>query len=101
MRLKLDRIIPIEEPVYDLIRDEADTPITLSEIRHRIEKKYNTYLSVFQEDGYKGFYYVPQRIDNKPSAFKSDRYYPTFNDAMKALILSLKEKDLIETKEQQ
>ena len=101
VRLKLDRIIPIEESVYDLIRDEADTPITLSEIRHRIEKKYNTYLSVFQEDGYKGFYYVPQKSDNKPSAYKSDRYYPTFNDAMKALILSLKEKDLIETKEQQ
>ena len=100
VRLKLDHTIPLEEPVYGLIRDEADTPITLSEIRHRIEKKYNTYLSVFQEDGYKGFYYVPQKSDNKPSAYKSDRYYPTFNDAMKALILSLKEKDLIETMEE-
>ena len=100
-KLQLDHTIPLEEPVYNLIKDETNTPITLSEIRHRIEKKYNTYLSVFQEDGNKGYYYVPHRIDNKPSAYKSDRYYPTFNDAMKALILSLKEKDLIETKEQQ
>ena len=96
VRLKHDHTISLDNPVYDLIRDEVDTPITLSDIRHRIEKKYNTYLSVFQEDGYKGYYYVPQRSDNKPSAFKSDWYYPTFNEAMKALILSVKEKDLIE-----
>lgn len=90
VKLKLDHTIPLEDPVYDLIREEADAPMTLSQIRQRIEKKYETYLSVFEEDGDTGYYYVPERSDEKPHAFKSEQYYPTFNEAMKALILSMK-----------
>lgn len=55
VRLKLDETIPLEDEVYDLIREEVKEPVTLSEIRHRIEKKYETYLSVFEEDGYLGY----------------------------------------------
>lgn len=90
VKLKLDHTIPLDDPVYDLIRDEVDAPMTISEIRRRIEKKYETYLSVFEEDGYTGYYYIPERSDDKPSAYKSEQYYPTFNEAMKALILSMK-----------
>ena len=90
VKLKLDHTIPLDDPVYGLIRDEVDAPMTISEIRHRIEKKYETYLSVFEEDGSTGYYYIPERSDDKPSSYKSEQYYPTFNEAMKALILSLK-----------
>ena len=88
VKLKLDGKIPLEDAVYDLIREEAKEPMTLSEIRHWIEKKYETYLSVFEEDGYTGYYYVHSR-DKQHSPAKSEKYYPTFNKAMRALILEM------------
>ena len=89
VQLKLDKTIPLDDAVYDLIRDEADKPMTLSEIRHRIEKKYDTYLSVFQEDGFKGYYYMAPMRNERLSVKKSEEYYPTFNEAMRALILNI------------
>lgn len=90
VQLKLDKTIPLDDAVYDLIRDEVDKPITLSEIRHRIEKQYDTYLSVFQEDGFKGYYYMAPMRNKRLSVKKSKEYYPTFNEAMRALILNIK-----------
>ena len=92
VKLKLDGTIPLEDEVYDLIREEVKEPVTLSEIRHRIEEKNETYLSVFEEDGYTGYYYVHSK-DKQHSPAKSESYYPTFNEAMRALILEMR-KDL-------
>lgn len=96
VKVKLDHKIPLDDTVYDLIRGEANFPMTLSEIRHRIEKKYETYLSVNYEDGYKGYYYImPMRWrdhskkNESLSAKENKKYYPTFNEAMKALIIHL------------
>ena len=94
VKLRLDKTIPLEDKVYDLIRDEAKEPMTLSEIRHRIEKKYETYLSVFEEDGYMGYYYVHHSWDKQHSPAKSENYYPTFNEAMRALILEMGKRQL-------
>ena len=83
-----------DEGVFDLPYIEecdADAPITLSEIRHRIENKYHIYLSVYREDGYKGYYYIKPSKANKFSDKKSKKHFPTFNEAMKALILSIKD----------
>ena len=88
VQLKLDSKIPLEDAVYDLIREEVKEPMTLSEIRHWIEKKCETYLSVFEEDGYTGYYYVHSK-DKQHSPAKSKSYYPTFNEAMRALILEM------------
>lgn len=90
----LNRILPerrlqVEDRIYDLIREEVSNPMTMSEIRHRIEKKYETYLSVFEEDGYTGYYYVYQSRKRKAASRKSEKYYPTFNEAMRALILEM------------
>ena len=90
VKLKLDHSFPLEDPAYDLIREEADAPMTLSEIRHRIEKKFDTSLSVYEEDRDSGYYYISYESDNRLSSHKSEQYYPTFNEAMKALILSMK-----------
>lgn len=92
VQLKSDKRIPLNDAVYDLIRDEVEVPMTLSEIRHRIEKKYDTYLSVYEQDGYKGYYYIAPSGNEKLSVTQCDAFFPTFNEAMKALILSLKEK---------
>ena len=88
--VKLDNIIPLDDPVYDLIRDAADVPMTLSEIRHQIEQKYSTYLSVIEEDRYSGYYYIPPERRGRRSAYQSKDYYPTFNEAMRALILEMR-----------
>ena len=92
VQLKLDKPIPLFDAVYNLIRDEADVPMTISEIRHRIEKKFDTYLSVNRQDGYKGYYYVAPFRNEKLSVASSKKYFPTFNEAMKALILNIKVK---------
>ena len=88
--VKLDSTIPLDDPVYDLIREEADVPMTLSEIRHRIEKKYSTYLSVIEEDRNSGYYYIPPERKGRRSSYQSKDYYPTFNEAIRALILEMR-----------
>ena len=92
VQLKLDKPMPLFDAVYNLIRDEADTPMTISEIRHRIEKKFDTYLSVNRQDGYKGYCYVAPFRNEELSAASNKKYFPTFNEAMKALILNIKVK---------
>ena len=92
VQLKLDKPISLNDAVYDLIRDEVVVPMTLSEIRHCIENKYDIYLSVYEKDGYKGYYYLAPLRNEKFSAAKCDTFFPTFNEAMKALILNLKVK---------
>lgn len=94
VKLKLDKRIPLKDHLYDLIREEAVTPMTLSEIRHLIEKKYNTYLSVYEEDGYNGYYYLLPTKGKEYSTSKSKKYYPSYNEAMRALILKLKLKPI-------
>lgn len=90
VQLKLDQPIPLDDAVYDMIREETDVPVTLSEIRHHIEKKYDVYLSVTQRDGYEGYYYMAPMRNEHLSANKCDGFFPTFNEAMKALILNAK-----------
>lgn len=90
VQLKLDQPIPLDDAVYDLIREKADTPMTLSEIRHCIEKKYDVYLSVARRDGYEGYYYMAPMRNEHLSADKCDGFFPTFNEAMTALILNSK-----------
>ena len=90
VQLKLDQPIPLDDAVYELIREEADVPMTLSEIRCRVEKKYDVYLSVARRDGCEGYYYMAPFRNEHLSADKCERFFPTFNEAMKALILNSK-----------
>jgi hypothetical protein len=89
VQLKLDKPIPLDDSVYDLIREEASEPVTISEIRRCIEKKYNVYLSVAQGDGYRGYYYMAPMRNERLSANKCDGFFPTFNEAMRTLILNI------------
>ncbi len=82
-RVRLDKLIPLEDEVYDFMRDEAIEPLTMSAIRKKYEQKYNVYLCVHYESN-KGFFYAER---NKNGHYKF-HYYPTFNEAMRALIIS-------------
>lgn len=89
VQLKLDKPIPLDDSVYDLIREEASEPMTISEIRRCVEKKFGVYLSVAQRDGYRGYYYMAPMRNERLSVKNSKKHYPTFNEAMKALILNI------------
>ena len=92
VQMKLDNVIPLEDEVYALIRDEVTEPLTLSEIRHRIEKKYDTYLSVAEKDGYRGYYYMRPMRNERLTVAEGKKYYRTFNEAMRALIVRIRVK---------
>lgn len=82
-KVGLDKLIPLEDEVYDFMRDEAVDPMTMSDIRRKYEQKHNTYLCVHYESG-KGYYYAER---NTKGNYKY-HYYQTFNEAMRGLIIS-------------
>ena len=88
MQLKLDKVIPLEDKVFDLIRDEVTEPLTLSEIRHRIEKKYDTYLSVAEKDGYRGCYYMHPMRNERLTAAEGNKS-PSFTHFCRVNSMSL------------
>lgn len=92
VKLVLDRVIPLENGIYDLVRDEIERPMTVSQVRHLIEQKYKTYLSVERADGEDGYYYLPpHRKGEFVPEGKDRKFYATFNGAMSALILKFNE----------
>ena len=82
-KVRLDKLIPLEDKVYDFMRDEAIEPLTMSGLRKKYEQKHNVYLCVHHESG-KGYYYAER---NAKGHYKY-HYYPTFNEAMRELIIS-------------
>ena len=92
-KVRLDKTIPYEDLVYDSVRDKLQSPSTLSEIRHAIEEKYDTYLAVVDSYKGRGFHYMTPRLrsDRDYHTRESKDTYPTFNEAMYALILKFNE----------
>ena len=83
-KVGLDRLIPLDNEVYDFIRDDEVTiPLTMSAIRKKYEQKHNTYLCVHYESG-KGYFYA----ERNTKGHLKKHYYPTFNKAMRGLIIS-------------
>ena len=88
-KLKLDGNIPLDDAVYDMVRDEVAVPVTLSEIRARIEAKYDTYLAVERVTGNRGYRYINALRNRSLSVSEKSQVYPTFNEALRALILEM------------
>lgn len=86
-RLQLDHTIPLDNPLYDAIREEVSEPQTISTIRHLIEKKYSLYLQIAQDDETKQYYPMPLRFEEKYIKHHKKHFFPTFNEAMAAQIL--------------
>ena len=89
IKLKLDGNIPLDDAVYDMVRDEVTAPTTLSEIRARIEKKYDTFLAVERVTGNQGYRYINALRNRTLSVSEKSQVYPTFNEALRALILEI------------
>ena len=88
-KLKLDGNIPLDDAVYDMVRDDMTEPATLSEIRVQIEKKYDTYLAVERVTGNRGYCYINALRNRSLSVSEKSQVYPTFNEALRALILEI------------
>lgn len=88
-KLKLDGNIPLDDAVYDMVRDDMTAPATLSEIRVQIEKKYDTYLAVERVTGNRGYRYINALRNRSLSVSEKSQLYPTFNEALRALILEM------------
>ena len=88
-KLKLDGNIQLDDAIYDMVRDEVTAPATLSEIRDQIEKKYDTYLAVERVTGNRGYRYVNALRNRTFSVSEKSQIYPTFNEALRALILEI------------
>jgi hypothetical protein len=88
-KLKLDGNIPLDDAVYDMVRDDMTAPATLSEIRVQIEKKYDTYLAVERVTGNRGYRYINALRNRSLSVSEKSQVYPTFNEALRALILEI------------
>lgn len=89
-----DRPVPLSDSVYSILREdgsncnEISDPMTISQIRHKVEAKLGTYLGVYYDEDYYGYFYYYFHKDSKSfKTIKSEQLYPTFNQAMKALIL--------------
>ena len=85
-RMLIDHPVPLDDKVYDLIRNEAPEPLTVSEIRKLVENKTGKYLSVFESDGTGGYRYIYDDQSGHRAPEESRESFPTFNEAMKALI---------------
>ncbi len=72
-----------------MVGDEVTVPVTLSEIRVQIEKKYDTYLVVERVTGNRGYRYINALRNRSLSVSEKSQVYPTFNDALRALILEI------------
>lgn len=82
-RVETDKPVPLDDQVYDFMRDEAVSPLTMSEIRRKYEDKYKTYLCVYYESS-KGYFYSERNAKGR----YVKHYYPTFNKAVRGLIIS-------------
>lgn len=82
-KVRLDKKIPLEDEVYDFMREEVVEPLTTSAIRKKYEQKYNTYLCVHYESG-RGYFYA----ERQAKGHYKKHYYPTFSEAMHGLIIS-------------
>lgn len=82
-KVGLDRLIPLDDPVYDFMRDDVAEPMNMSDIRRRYEQQYKTYLSVHYESG-RGYFYWAKNTNER----SIKHYFPTFNEAIRELIIS-------------
>lgn len=85
-RLHIERVIPLESPLYDSIRNQVREPLTVSRVRNMIQERYDVCFTVAQDE-MTGRYY-PMSLYYKDRHIDVPRdFYVTYNEAMAAMIL--------------
>ena len=84
-QVDLDKLIPIDDSVYDLIRDVISEPLTLCGILSRLIKKYDFALGIMDYSSHQHCYLYEHGPD-KIRIEESERIFDTVNEAMYYMI---------------
>ena len=84
-QLVLDEIIPLNDPVYDLIREFISEPLTACGILWELEKKYSVVVGIIDRDDWHEAYLSEHGGDNLRIILK-DIKFDTANEAMLAVM---------------
>ena len=84
-QLSLDTAVPLEDSVYDLIRDEVTEPLTLCGLLERLEDKYDMVLGISDYSDHQHGYIYEQSPD-KIRIEENEKEFDTVNEAMYYLI---------------
>lgn len=84
-QLELDTVVPLEDSIYDLIRDEVKEPLTLCGILERLEDKYDIVLGVSNYSDHQHCY-VFEHSPDEIRIEENEKEFETVNDAMYYLL---------------
>lgn len=84
-QLVLDEIIPLNDPVYDLIREFISEPLTACGILWELEKKYSVVVGIIDRDDWHEAYLCEHGGDDLRINLKNIRF-DTANEAMLAVM---------------
>ena len=83
--LKLDEPVPLEDSVYDLIRDEASEPMTVCKILERLEEKYGIGVGIGHYSDHQHIYLYGWKKGDEKIQIK-DTEFLSANEAMLAVL---------------
>ena len=86
-KLKILHKIPLESPLYDLMRDEVGEPMSLYDIRMKIWKDYDSYVGTYRYSEFAKNGYAPSA-----NGSKIQQVYGTWSEAVTAGLLELIER---------
>jgi hypothetical protein len=91
--LKLDETVPLNDSVYNPIREEVSEPMTVCKILERLEEKYGIGIGISNYDDYQHCY-LYGRKSGRDIEIQDKKFLPT-NEAMLA-ILRMFAKEIVE-----
>lgn len=81
----LDETVPLEDPVYDLIREEVSEPLTACGILAMLEEKYGIGIGITEYDDHQHVYLYGRTVGLDEIQFK-DGHFSSANEAMLAVM---------------
>ena len=84
-QLALDNTVPLEDSVYDLIREEVTEPLTLCGILERLEDKYDMVLGISNYSDHQHCY-IFEHSPDKIRIEENEKEFDTVNEAMYYLL---------------
>ena len=85
VQVALDELVPLEDEVYDPIRDEVGDPLTVSEILERLYEKYGVGVGIGKYRDHQHIYLYGWKKGDEKIQIKDETFMPA-NEAMLAVL---------------
>ena len=85
VQVTLDELVPLEDEVYDPIRDEVAEPLTVSEILERLYEKYGIGVGIGKYRDHQHIYLYGWKKGDEKIQMKDETFMPA-NEAMLAVL---------------